>query len=204
MQTARQEARQTTNSKPTTRNRMIAAIHLTWKKARPDLRHSSEEARDERLAFITDLLKLKRPLASMRKLTDRQLGLVLDALNNGRVQQRLPNAQAAPASEGAEIIHLASAEQVFTINKLLDYLGWCPEARDNFIKQRFQRTSPAMLSPKHAHSLMMVLLNVAAARDVRQRLGSLRISRRMIGEEIPHLKARLRIDVKKHSEEGQK
>lgn len=201
MQPARHAARQTEHPKQSTRSKMIAAIHLEWRNRRPDLRHSSEESRDERLAFITDLLRLKRPLTSMRSLSDRQLGLVLDALHNGRVQQRLPVEKPAPASEGAEIIHLASTEQVFTINKILDYLGWRPEARANFIQQRFKRASPAMLSPKNAHSLMMILLNIAAARDVRERMGVMRVSRRMIGEEIPHLKARLGIDVHKASEE---
>jgi hypothetical protein len=197
MQAARQDARHT----QTSRNRMIAAIHLQWRSARPDLRNEPEELRDQRLAFITDLLKLKRPLTSMRSLSDRQLGLVLDALHNGSFQPRLPNATVAPASEGAEVIHLASSEQAHTINKLLDWLGWSDEGREKFIQQRFKRTSPAMLSPKNAHSLINILLNIAAARSIRERTGAMRIKRVTIRAEIPALKARLGIDVQKHSEE---
>ena len=197
-----QTARQTAHNPRTSRSKMIAAIHLQWRNMRPDLRHSPEELRDERLAFITDLLKLKRPLSSMRSLSDRQLGIVLDALNSGRVQTRLPNSQPAPepASGSAEIIHLASAEQVFAINKILDYLRWRTEAREKFIQQRFNRTSPAMLSPKDANSLVMILLTVAAARDVRHRTGAARVSRKMIHAEIPQLKIRVGIDMPQSAE----
>ena len=203
MQAARQSAEQATQKTKSSRSRMISAIHLQWKKARPDLLQHSHESRDERLAFISDLLKLKRPLESMRSLSEQQLGLVLDALKHGRIQQRLPHSQAEPGPNGAEIIHLASAEQVFTINKLLDCLGWGEEARAKFIEQRFKRNNPSMLTPKQAHALVMILLNIAAARAVKGRTGASRITRQMIHEEIPQLKSRLGIDLHKNSEEGQ-
>lgn len=205
MNTARHHAQPPTRSKPaSSRSRMIAAIHIEWAKIRRDLGKASHaELRDERLAYITRVLKLKRQVNSMRDLTDRQLGLVLDALRN--FQPQLPgdvaHAAAQPATEGAEIIHLASAEQVFTINKLLDHLGWSVDARERFIQQRFRRTSPAMLSPKQANSLTMILLNIAAQRAIRTR-GIARVSRAMIQAEIPRLKERLGIGIEhKESEE---
>jgi hypothetical protein len=184
---------------------MIAAIHLEWKKLRPDLRHDAGALRDERLSFITDALNLKRPLTSVRHLSDRQLGLALDAMRRLKSQPRLPDhsfceAVAAPEREvesGAKIIHLASAEQVHTIHKLLDHLGWSLVAREKFIKDRFRRTGPAMLSPQQAHSLIRILLNIAAARAIRERgFSGARLSRAKIGAEIPAIKALLGIDRK--------
>lgn len=196
-----QPARQHTQQERSPRSRMIAAINIKFRQVRRDLKYATEgEIREERLAFITDALRLKRQLDSMRGLTDRQLGLVLDALGRLETQPALPNSAATPApqptGETAEVIHLASAEQVHTISKLLDFLNWREEARENFIKQRFQRTSPAMLSQKQAQSLVMILLYIAARRAVNSRTGAARISRKMIQAEIPALKIRLDIDHK--------
>jgi hypothetical protein len=180
---------------------MLAAINIKFRQARPDLRHATdEEIRDERLAFITDALHFKRPLASMRNLTDRQLGLVLDALRRLETQPALPNSEATPAPKpentgGAKVIHLASAEQVHTINKLLDHLNWDLDVRADFIRKRYKRNVPTMLTPKDANSCIMVLLTIAASRAVRSR-GVSRVSRLMIRQEIPDLKARLGIDRK--------
>jgi hypothetical protein len=187
---------------------MISAIHIKWKKLRPDLRHDNDALRDERLAFITDTLKLKRTLNSMRELTNRQLGLVLDAMTRLESQPQLPDesfrrASANPKSEAEEgqVIHLASSEQVHVIHKLLDYLGWGTEAREKFIKQRFNRSTPAMLSPKDAHSLIMILLYIAAARSIKERGNAgKRVSRAQINAEIPALKERLGIDRKQEVE----
>ncbi|HET6261284.1 MAG TPA: hypothetical protein VFG99_03465, partial [Chloroflexia bacterium] len=55
-------------------------IHATWKDARPDLRHSTEELRSERLAFCQQVLGLSYPIESMTELSDEQLGRVIDAL----------------------------------------------------------------------------------------------------------------------------
>lgn len=193
------------HSAPESRRRMIAAIHITWTKLRPDLRHDKDELRDERLAFITDVLKLKRPPASMRDLTSRQLGIVLDAMKSKAAQPALPNysfckATGAPErdadNKGAEIIHLASAEQVHVIHKLLDYLNWSIEAREHFIKKRFKRSGPALLTPKQAHSLVMILLYIAAARSIKERGHVGRVTRPQIRQEIPELKERLGIDRK--------
>ena len=53
-----------------------------------------------------------------------------------------------------------------------------------------------MLSPQQAQSALMLLLNIAAARDIRSRGGVTRVTRGMIRVEIPTLKARLGIDRK--------
>ena len=111
MQPARNEARQSSRPEQPPRNRVIAAIHLTWRKLRPDLRHSPEELRDERLTFITDRLKLKHPLKSMRSLNTRQLCQALEEMKRLVSEPLLPHSVAAPAQpvvqgdEGAEIIH---------------------------------------------------------------------------------------------------
>ena len=197
MQTARvQKEHNHTGGGRAGRNRMLAAINITWRNLRPDLHHSEEELRDERLAFITDALRLKRPLNSTRDLTERQLGTALDAMRRLESQPMLPHGAAAPAAQngGAEIVHLATAEQVHVINKLLDHLGWSERAREEFIKRRFRRSGPSMLSPQQANSLVMILLNIAAARAVKDRGGAARVSRRMIAMEIPALKERLGID----------
>src|SRR2546423_4188399 len=195
MQTAR-PARQDSSSK-SMRSRMLAALNIRWKKLRHDL--AGDELHDELIAFINDRLRLKEPISSLRSLSDAQLGRSLDALRDLEAQPALPNSQGVNG-QSAEIIHLASAAQVHTINTLLDYLRWSDPARENFIEQRFKRKSPSMLSPKQAHALIMILLNVATARWVKETRGASRVSRLLIREEIPHLKAMLGNDRKEASE----
>lgn len=175
---------------------MIAAIHIEWKRLRPDLRHSADELRDERLAFISNALGLKFIPASMSDLTDKQLGKVLDALRDLQEQPRLPNCevQQRPLAD-AGVIHLASAEQVHTINKLLLHLGWGDAAQKAFISRRFRRENPVHLFPKQASSLIRILLNIACTRELKER-GIEKVSRPMIRLQIPRLKARLGIDRK--------
>jgi hypothetical protein len=202
MQPARQTAAQP-HGQTSPRNSMIAAIHIKFRQARPDLRYATkDELREERLAFINNVLRLKRQITSMRDCTDRQLGLVLDALK--QFQPQLPGGSIKPEQSsdgGAEIIHLASAEQVHTINLLFDFLNWGFDTRENFLKKRFKRSSPTMLSPKQANSSVMILLTIAASREIRNRGDVARVSRAMIRAEIPELKSRLGIDRKQADEE---
>lgn len=187
------QAAQKVSDNKDSRRKMLAAINIQWKELRPDLRHSPDELRAERLAFAADCLKLKGGLGSLSDLTDRQLGKVLDRFREMREQPALPNCQVAqPPNGGAEIIHLASPEQVFTINKLLDFLGWQPSARKKFISRRFKRENPVHLRPKEAHSLTRILLNIAAARELKER--GLKATRPQIRLQIPSLKSRLGID----------
>jgi len=207
MQTAAQQQRRARASTRSTRARTIAAIQITWKKIRRDLR-DPEELREQRLAFMADVLKLRKPLGSTRDLTDKQLGRVLDRMRELEGQPELPGAQSIHAplpfhssavngvEEAAEIIHLATAAQVSTIEKLLAFLGWRQAAQEAFLQKRFERSSPRLLTPAQAHSLTMILLNIGAAKEIRSRSEMNRVSRVMIRAEIPALKRRLGIDQK--------
>jgi hypothetical protein len=176
------------------RRKMLAAIHIQWKELRPDLRHSLDELRAERLAFVADLLHFKGGLGSLSELTDRQLSRVLDRFRQMREQPALPNCQVEqPQGGGAEIIHLASPEQVYTINKLLLHLGWGEAAKKAFLSRRFKRENPVHLRPKEAHSLIRILLNIACAAELKAR-GFQKVTRQQIRLQIPSLKARLGID----------
>jgi hypothetical protein len=178
---------------------MIAAIQITWKQIRLDLHGDEEALRAERLAFITDALKLKRPVESLRDLSTPQLARVLDAMRRFQSQPRLegyaPPVKAEPAREeaGANVVHLASAEQVFTINNLLTHLDWTREYQEDFLHRRFGRKNPAHMRPPQAQSLTRILLNIACTRELKKR-GVKKVSRAMIREEIPYLKASLGID----------
>jgi hypothetical protein len=192
-----------TNGQKDSRRKMLAVINIQWKELRPDLRHSPDELRAERLAFAADLLKLKGGLGSLGELTDRQLGKVLDRFREMREQPALPDCQVAqPTNGGAEIIHLASPEQVYTINKILLHLGWGEAARKAFISRRYKRENPVHLRPRQAHSLIRILLNIACAAELKER-GFRKVTRQQIRLQIPSLKSRLGIDRPQHQEAEQ-
>jgi len=190
----------------------IAAIHIVWKKLRPDLRHDVEGLRAARLDFMNDVLKPKRLIESMRDVSEAKLGKVLDAMRELERAPLLPGAQASslPAGgsakihqgEEAGIHHLATEAQVAVISKLFLHLGWTLESIEGFTFQKFKRKSHRMITPKQANSLTMILLTIAAARDIKRRwlaetgreVG--KVSREMIRAEIPQLKRRLEIDQK--------
>ena len=208
MQTASQSSFKSGDKAPHSKARAgtIAAIHITWKKLRPDLRHDAEALREQRLAFMAGVLK--RPVDSSRGLTDRQLGRVLDAMRDLERAPCLPGAQtdyamcrsqvAADQSEirnpKSAIVHLATEAQAGAIDKLFAHLRWSPEAIESFIFKRFHRKSHRTLSPKAANSLTMILLNIAAARAIKDRTNGQRVTRQMIGAEIPAIKRLLGID----------
>ena len=178
-----------------TRRGMIAAIQIQWKELRPDLRHSPEELRDERLAYITDILKLKEPLRSLKDLTNYQMTRVLAHFDDLRAQPALPSTQVVARPVVAEIVHLATAQQVFTINKLLDFLGWHPDSRKRFLSSRYQRENPVHLRPRQANSLIRILFNIACSQELKK-AGFKKVTRPMIGMHIPVLKKKLGIDRK--------
>ncbi len=100
-----------------------------------------------------------------------------------------------PPAGGAEIFHLSSPEQRFTLRKLEDYLGWTPERRANFLKPRFKATTFEMLRFDQATALTIQMLNIAAHRDLKKSLGAdVKISRKMTAKYIPVLKQKLGID----------
>lgn len=193
---------QLSKDKPNSRRKMIAAIQIQWGQLRPDL--DGEELRDERLAYITSILKLKEPLASLKDLTNYQMSRVLQCFDGLRRAPALPGTQviAQPTTGGAEVVHLATAQQVYTINKLLDFLGWQPESRARFLKARFKRESPVHLLPRQAQSLTRILLNIACQQELKTR-GFRKVTRAQIAMHIPALKRKLGIDRgKTHPAEG--
>jgi hypothetical protein len=184
------------------RKKMIAAINIQWKELRPDLHNNPEELRAERLAYITDVLKLKDPLASLKDLTNYQMSRVLEHFDGLRTQPALPNTQVVAKPVVAEIIHLASAQQVYAINKLLDFLGWHPDSRKKFLSSRFQRENPVHLLPRQAQSLVRILLNIACQQELKK-AGFKKVTRKQICMHIPVLKKKLGIDRKEsHATEG--
>lgn len=190
-------ARQTASNHASMRSRMLAAFNIQWKQLRPDL--LPDELRDERIAFINDQLRLKSSITSMRELSDRQLGLALDALKRFQAQPLLPNSEAvafAPARHEATVIHLATDEQKHAIEKLFNYLGWHEETRARYLLDRYQRDKVMFLTPKQARSLMMILFNIACARDLKAR-GVKTVSRPMMRRELPELQKRLGINQKR-------
>lgn len=192
------------NSQPA-RTRMLAAVHVLWHKLRPDLHHDKDQERDERIAFINDVLNLRRPVSSMRSLSDAQLGRVLDELRRREMQPTLagytpPVKPASVQPAVAEVIHLATAEQIFAVDKLFGYLSWTDEFREDFVERRFKRRRVSALTTGRAHALIRILLNVACSRDLKV-VGAGKVSREMIRAEIPKLKARLGIDRPQAGEE---
>jgi hypothetical protein len=194
------------------RARTIAAIHVTWKKLRPYLTDDPEQLRQARLDFINDVLKSKTEITSMRSVSDARLGRVLDAMRELERSPGLPGISSSefrvvrpgPESLGAkpeaEVFHLATESQVAAIVKLFDYLKWSMEARESFTRKRFRRASPSMLTPKQGNSLMMILMTIAASRDIKFRWKAdtgrevEHVSREMVRAEISALKRRLGID----------
>ncbi|MGA9768842.1 MAG: hypothetical protein WBV94_07375 [Blastocatellia bacterium] len=188
------------------RRKMLAKIHIEFQQMRPDLRHSVEELRLERLSFCERALGLRKPLDSMRRLTDTQLGKVIDAIRREKPQRALPgcgvhhfkkdsNRQAAVQQGPGDIKHLAGSEQVWAIDRLFEYLRWDKEKRENFLSDKFNRTSPNLLTPKQANSSLIILFNIAASRDLKAELGQgTVVTRAMIGKRIPQLKRELGID----------
>ena len=213
------------------RKKLMRKIHATWRDARPDLRHSPEELRSERLAYCQEVLGLSHPVESMTELSDDQLVRVIEALTaqTKRTEPAGPNVrpfrrpakavatkaasttgQSEPASkadqansiatpgagpqEEAEIIHLASKQQVWAINRLYDYIGWTRERREEFLREKFRRVSPAMLTPRQAHSYTVILINVAAQKDIKREHPEVKkVTREMIREYMPELMKRMGI-----------
>ena len=208
------------------RTKLMRKLHVTWREARPDLRHSTEELRSERLAFCEEVLGLGYSIESMTELNNDQLGRVIDALKDQtrRMEPAGPNvrpfrrpAKAAsttrlsepagrsdqanpPAASGAgeeqeaEIIHLASQQQIWAINKLYSYIGWQLERQEQYLMSKFSRRNPAMLTPRQAHSYTVILLSVAAQKDIQRANPEIeKVTRELIHAYMPELMKRVGI-----------
>ena len=187
------------------RRRKYAQIKLTWRELRGDLAGDREELRNQLLVFAAAELGIQ-PIGSLTDLTDGQLKRVAEALQREKHQPRLPGqslpeVKPAPITSG-EVIHLASQPQQFTINKLFAYLRWSSDYREQFLREKYRRNSPAMLSTKQAHGCIRLLLNFAAYRDLKeQRGGDGKIPQRDAVRYLTELKRKLGIGQKKQEGE---
>lgn len=217
MSTARKYNANARSMSPESRRAAYGKINIVWLQMRPDLKFEDKDTiRDERLAWITSLLSLARPLGSTTELTDGQIGLVLDEMqkmtgvNTNPTAFRREKAQVErehenvvniadyrrlhePEATNAEITHLSGEAQVFTINKLVGAIGWSEEHFREFLFRKFRRRSPRMLTFKDCNSLTMILLTIAADKELRAQ-GHAKISRAMTAKYIPVLKKKLQID----------
>jgi hypothetical protein len=198
------------------RNAAIAAIQISWKKISPD------GDRDERLAWIAEFLG-RREVRSVTDLSDDQLGAVAGEMKRLTGQSAQPRQTSVPSTSSAgsnvvqaafgrgsnagrgdhETIHLASPEQVYTLDKLQKYLRWSQDDVFEFIKKRVlrgkARLSPSipnfhMLTFRQATTATNALLHVAGHRDLKLRNGGKPVSRVELNKYIPILKRQLKID----------
>lgn len=185
------------------RNSAYGAINILWAKMRPDLAGEDKDTiRAERLAWIAQFLNLKGELKSTTKLSDSQIGLILEEMRRmtGDVKQQKPKArslgivQTVPGG-GAEIVHLASSEQVYALDLLEKHLGWTVERREDYLMPRFRRRNFRTLTFDQATALTMQMLTIAAHKDLKAQ-GKTKISRAQIAKYIPTLKKKLGIDQK--------
>lgn len=206
MTTARKYAFNNNSMSRESRSRAYAAINILWNQMRPDLRFEAKsDVRDERLAWIASFLGLKK-LDSTTKLTDGQIGKVLDEMKRmtGQASTKKPESNTkfqffnnsiisknAP-SDGAEVIHLATEAQQFTARKLFDFLGWSVERKEEFLRDRFNCPNVPMLTFKKANALLMILLNTAAHVDLKAK--GKKTGRAETAKHIPILKKKLQID----------
>lgn len=200
MATARKFTVANTRMSPESRKRAMAAIQIMWQQMRPDLRGDREALREERLTWISSFLDLKKPIGSVTKLSDGQIGLVLEEMKRltgnekpksaGNARFLRPRTSLASPS-GAKIIHLATEEQQFTAQKIFDFLGWNVEKKEKFLMERFNCPNVRMLRYEKAHSLMMILLNIAAHTDLKAK--GKKTGRAETAKHIKAIKRRLKI-----------
>lgn len=194
------------------RQSRFAKINATWKQLRPDLR-TAEDLRQGRLEFAEAVLGCG-PIGSFSDLTIPELDRVIAAMVRG--QLRLPTGDRGPQTEfnqrldrrppgdgpagppsavSGQVVHLASAEEVWAIEQVLNYLGWSEEGRRGFFQKNFRRPSAHMLKPRQAKSAISILLSIAASKDIKRREGeNTKVSRGMMRAEMPALKRRIGID----------
>ena len=199
---------------------MLARIHIEFPKTRPDLRHSPEEMKEALYDLCTEALNKRERVTSLRKLTDKELGRVIEAIKDRLRQPELPGSSvvkmsqrrglscgidemgqssAAVSAESAEIIHLSGEEQVWAINQVFSFLKWGKEAREGFMRRRFNRTSPSMLSPGDANSLLYILMRIAARKILTDEEDFKKPNQQLIASRIPEVKARLGIGKSRES-----
>lgn len=203
MKTARKYAFNRVSMSPESRRKAYASLNILWLQMRPDLRFESKnDVREERLAWIAGFLGLKN-LASTTKLTDGQIGFVLDEMRRmtGTIKpapKELPDSNVVHSSGNIVNLkqfkqqHYASEEQKFTLRKIIAHLGWSENGVKDFLQKRKFGESIEKISFKKANSLMIILLNIAADKELRAQ-GKTKITRKMTADYIPQLKGKLDI-----------
>lgn len=197
------------------RSRAYAAINICWKQM------TGGTDRDERLAWITEFLDRDRPLGSLSDLTDEQLGLVageMKRLTGNAPPQRQPRRSAAADGnvvranfgresntrpERRETVFLASREQVFTLEKLQEYLGWQDADVQAYLAKRFKWTAAigkatgfsfTLLTFKQATAVTNALLHIAAHTFLKSSVGDgIKVGRADVAKTIPFIKKELGI-----------
>jgi hypothetical protein len=216
--TQRRQEPQSAQSKKEARRARYAAINATWKQLRPDLRHSAVELREARLDYAAAVNGIA-PIGSLADLTIHQLDRVIEAMKRDLQQpawpvqssefsvqrSRFATRNSEPGTQDGAVVHLATEEEAWAVEQVLDYLGWSDEGRQGFLRKNFRRATPQMLTHRQAKSAITVLLTIAASRDIKKREGEtaaaigpeaspIKVSRLMIRAEMPSLKKRIGID----------
>lgn len=202
------DSRRSMSSK--SRGKAYAAINICWKQISPD------GHRDERLAWVAEFLGLP-PIQSLKDLMDHELGEVaaeMKRLTGGKGEKQKAKGKRqnegnvvrgdfgrrseieGPKSEiESETVFLAGEEQVYTLKKLDEYIGWSAEERDGFLKKRFKTANFRRMTFKQATSATNMLLHIAAHKDLKRSKGEGQpVSRIEINKYIPKLKSKLSID----------
>lgn len=197
------------------RAKMIRYIQTNFPKLRPDLRHSTEELREARLQFCSEVLKLRAPLTSIKRLNEHQLGRVIDAMKREMKEPLLPGSNVIPMPTakvadqqglsckakdmgGSTVIHLAGNEQVWAIERVLDHLNWSEKGREAFFQRNWQVNTPRQLQHVEANAAFAIVMTIACSNEIKAQKGdTFKVSREMIRQHTPGLKRRLGIGSKK-------
>jgi hypothetical protein len=205
MSAKRKQAFNARSMAPESRNSAYAAINILWGKMRPDLKgEGAETNREERLAWMAQFLGWRRELKSTKDLSDQEIGVVLEEMRRMTGEAHQPKqksksitfgvVESAP-SGGAEIIHSTSAEQLYALEKLANYLEWDAERIENYLQPRFKRRNFRTLKFDQATALTIQMFNIAAHRDLKAKAkDGAKISRTQTAKYIPSLKKKLGID----------
>jgi hypothetical protein len=211
MAAARKRAVNAHSMEPVWRKKAYGAINICFKQMFPDA------DRDERLAWISDSLGLSE-LRSTKDLSDAQLGSIAGRLKeltgvassprsqvprpkSGEPQGNVVRGDFGRGSHASEspkgdtlTVFLASAEQVYTLEKLAAHIKWTEEQRAEYLRKRYRCTAFRMLTYDQAKKVVNAVLHIAAHRNLKIRNGGGPVSRAETNKHIPILKRELQID----------
>jgi len=203
------------------RNSAIASIQINWKAMSPDGDRDERlawisEFLGREVGSLTDLTdyQLGSVAGEMKRLTgqtrqtsqpsrtstsrttstpSRATAIVDNVIEvdfSGR-----PSSKNLDAKGDGETVFLSSPELVYTLEKLLSYIGWNDDQRIPFMVKRFGTENLKMLTFKKATVAVNTFLRIAAHQDLKIRNGADKpVSRKEINKYVPMLKERLSID----------